>query len=208
MSTARVARSTGAIAVVLGGAIFGFFYAWVCSTLWGLDQVHPAVAIEAMNGMNASVQNALFFPAFFLTPVAFALAAVLALMAKRRVAALLFGGGALLLLLGVIVVTGTQNVPLNNWLAEVGPPVEASAGGLEPEEDGSIGGENSGAGGSGTIEPEAASAAAIWERYSGSWQAWNAVRAVSGGLALTLGAVALLLLGSRGARDTDLGQSG
>ncbi|WP_312895093.1 MULTISPECIES: hypothetical protein [Rhizobium] len=24
--------------VVFSGAIFGFFYAWVCSTMWGLDR--------------------------------------------------------------------------------------------------------------------------------------------------------------------------
>lgn len=23
------------------GAIFGFFYAWVCSTMWGLDATDP-----------------------------------------------------------------------------------------------------------------------------------------------------------------------
>ena len=50
------------------GAIFGFFYAWVCSTMWGLDAADPRVAISAMQAMNASVRNAVFFPAFFLTP--------------------------------------------------------------------------------------------------------------------------------------------
>ena len=31
--------------LLLGGAIFGFFYAWVCSTMWGLDAADPFVAI-------------------------------------------------------------------------------------------------------------------------------------------------------------------
>jgi hypothetical protein len=53
--------------IVFCGAIFGFFYAWVCSTMWGLDQADPRVAIAAMKAMNASVRNAVFFPAFFLT---------------------------------------------------------------------------------------------------------------------------------------------
>ena len=35
------------------GAIFGFFYAWVCSTMWGLDSADPRVAIAAMQAMNA-----------------------------------------------------------------------------------------------------------------------------------------------------------
>lgn len=36
------------LSLLLTGAIFGFFYAWVCSTMWGLDQIDPNVAIEAM----------------------------------------------------------------------------------------------------------------------------------------------------------------
>jgi uncharacterized membrane protein len=66
---------TSLVALVLTGAIFGFFYAWVCSTMWGLDDADPRVAIAAMQAMNASVRNAVFFPAFFLTPVALCVAA-------------------------------------------------------------------------------------------------------------------------------------
>ena len=60
---------TAWVGVLFAGAIFGFFYAWVCSTMWGLDEADPRVAIAAMQAMNASVRNAVFFPAFFLTPV-------------------------------------------------------------------------------------------------------------------------------------------
>ena len=35
--------------VLFAGAIFGFFYAWVCSTMWGLDAADPRVAIAALN---------------------------------------------------------------------------------------------------------------------------------------------------------------
>jgi uncharacterized membrane protein len=58
-----------ALGLILNGAIFGFFYAWVCSTMWGLDMADPSVAIAAMQVMNASVRNAVFAPAFFGTPV-------------------------------------------------------------------------------------------------------------------------------------------
>lgn len=37
--------------------------------MWGLDATDPRVAIRAMQAMNASVRNAVFFPAFFLAPV-------------------------------------------------------------------------------------------------------------------------------------------
>ena len=77
--------SLSIVSVVFCGAIFGFFYAWVCSTMWGLDQADPRVAIAAMQAMNASVRNAVFFPAFFLTPVVLVFtAAAMALPVKFR----------------------------------------------------------------------------------------------------------------------------
>lgn len=68
----RLALPVTLIATLLSGAIFGFFYAWVCSTMWGLDAADPRVAISAMQAMNASVRNIVFAPAFFGTPVALA----------------------------------------------------------------------------------------------------------------------------------------
>ncbi|MEP5029486.1 MAG: hypothetical protein ABJR02_02340, partial [Marinomonas sp.] len=65
------------LSLTLNAAIFGFFYAWVCSTMWGLDAADPRVAISAMQAMNASVRNAVFAPAFFGTPLALAVTAVL-----------------------------------------------------------------------------------------------------------------------------------
>ena len=51
----RWAVGLAVVTIVFFGAIFGFFFAWVCSTLWGLDHIDPRSAIEAMNGMNESV---------------------------------------------------------------------------------------------------------------------------------------------------------
>ncbi|GAB5461946.1 hypothetical protein [Hoeflea alexandrii] len=53
------------LSLLLTAAIFGFFYAWVCSTMWGLDAADPSVAIQAMQAMNASVRNAVFIPPSF-----------------------------------------------------------------------------------------------------------------------------------------------
>ncbi len=58
----RLALGTGLLAIVFAGAIFGFFYAWVCSTMWGLDATDPRIAIAAMEAMNASVRNAVLRP--------------------------------------------------------------------------------------------------------------------------------------------------
>lgn len=151
-------------AVMLTGAIFGFFFAWVCSTMWGLDEADPRVAISAMQAMNGSVRNATFFPAFFLTPVALALAAALAQRERRRVSAVLLALAAVVYLLGGLVLTMTLHVPMNEDLARVVVPTDVDA------------------------------ARALWEDYSGTWQAYNQVRTALSGAALGLAAAGLVML--------------
>lgn len=112
--------------LLLGAAIFGFFYAWVCSTMWGLDAADPRVAIAAMQAMNASVRNIVFFPAFFLTPLAMAITAAL-LARRQRGPAIAFAAGALIYLLGGLILTITINVPMNEALALTAIPDDAGA---------------------------------------------------------------------------------
>src|SRR4028119_1583110 len=59
-----------ALTLVLTGAIAGFFYAYTSSVMRGLDAIPAAHAIVAMQGINATVRNWIFAPAFFGTPVA------------------------------------------------------------------------------------------------------------------------------------------
>jgi len=152
------------VAVVLTGAIFGFFYAWVCSTMWGLDDADPRVAIAAMQAMNASVRNAVFFPAFFLTPVALGVAAGVAHRFRHRASARLFLAAAGVYTLGGLLLTMTVNVPMNEALGAVAVPESREA------------------------------AAAIWADYSGRWQRWNITRTVASGISLVLATLALLAL--------------
>lgn len=112
--------------LLLAAAIFGFFYAWVCSTMWGLDAADPRVAISAMQAMNASVRNAVFFPAFFLTPIALAITAGL-LWSAQPSPALCFAVAAIIALLGSVVLTLTVNVPMNEALAAVTVPDDRDA---------------------------------------------------------------------------------
>lgn len=112
----QVATAATVIAILFFGAIFGFFYAWVCSTMWGLDRVDPRAAIEAMNGMNASVRNPAFFLSFFVTPLVGAAAAILTWRVARR-RAILLAVATVLHVLGVILVTQLFNLPLNEALA-------------------------------------------------------------------------------------------
>ncbi|WP_417434760.1 DUF1772 domain-containing protein [Hoeflea sp.] len=148
--------------LLLSAAIFGFFYAWVCSTMWGLDAAGPAVAIEAMQAMNASVRNAVFFPAFFLTPVVLAVTAALLMRTGRRGAAIRFALAAGVYATGGFGVTVIVNVPMNQALAQVVVPDATEAAGE------------------------------IWRSYSERCQLWNQVRAMASGLAVLLTGIGLL----------------
>ena len=125
MSKAARQDSSGAVDMVkplallsllFSGAMFGFFFAWVCSTMWGLDAADPNVAIAAMQAMNASVRNWVFAPAFFGTPVLLMFTALAALRAGERRVATGFALATLLYVLGAMVPTMTANVPLNEAL--------------------------------------------------------------------------------------------
>ena len=144
------------LSLLFSGAMFGFFFAWVCSTLWGLDAADPNVAIAAMQAMNASVRNVVFAPAFFGTPVLLILTALAALRVKEGEAAACFALAGILYVLGAMVTTMTANVPLNEMLAAVETPLDRQT------------------------------AQDVWRSYSGPWQVWNAVRAVVLGVVLAL----------------------
>lgn len=109
------------LSLLLSGAIFGFFYAWICSTMWGLDAADPKVAIAAMQAMNASVRNAVFAPAFFGTPFILIVTAAFAWTISRR-SALLFALAGLIYFFGGVVLTFTVNVQMNEALALVAIP--------------------------------------------------------------------------------------
>ncbi|MFK7838284.1 MAG: DUF1772 domain-containing protein [Sulfitobacter sp.] len=150
------------LSLILAGALFGFFYAWVCSTMWGLDAADPRVAIEAMQAMNASVRNAVFAPAFFGTSVVLLLT-TLALRADDQTGTALWFGAATVLIafLGVLL-TMAINVPMNEALAEISVPDDIDA------------------------------ARAIWQDYSPKWQFWNQMRTLATGVAVLCTGIGLL----------------
>ncbi|MGB5951355.1 MAG: anthrone oxygenase family protein [Ornithinimicrobium sp.] len=169
MFTSRTAvHIAGLSAAVFTAAIFGFFYAWVCSTMWGLDEADPRVAIEAMQAMNASVRNATFFPAFFGTPFVIALAAAVAWRHGSRRTAGLWSSAALVYLFGGLVLTMMLNVPMNEALALTTVPTDIDA------------------------------ARAIWTDYSAQWQVYNVIRTAASGVAVVLVSLGLLHTGSDG----------
>ena len=164
-------RPFAVLAILSSGAMFGFFYAWVCSTVWGLDSADPNVAIAAMQAMNASVRNPVFALGYFGTPLALAAVALIGWKGEERRAAILFGSGALLYVLGVMVPTSMVNVPLNETLATVEVPLPV------------------------------ARADEVWRSYSAPWQLWNTVRAVAAGAVLLLAGAGILGLARSGERE-------
>jgi uncharacterized membrane protein len=150
--------------IVFSGAIFGFFYAWVCSTMWGLDQTDPRVAIEAMQAMNASVRNAVFFPAFFLTPVVLGLTAAAMRFSGRKSPAFWFAAATLVYLISGLFLTLTVNVPMNEALAAIAIPDDIET------------------------------AREIWQDYSERWQFWNQARTIASGIALAFAGFGLVRL--------------
>lgn len=155
------------LSLLLSGAIFGFFYAWVCSTMWGLDTLEPNVAIAAMNAMNISVRNGVFMPAFFGTPVVLIATSVVAFLAGQRKVAMLIGAAGLFYIFGAFIPTASVNVPMNIALEQYSPPIIAEE------------------------------AAAIWAEYSPRWQFWNTLRTIASGITLLLVGLALYALPRR-----------
>ena len=156
--------SLALISLLLSGAIFGFFYAWICSTMWGLDAADPSVAIAAMQAMNASVRNAVFAPAFFGTPVVLIITAMVAGAQRRKRSAWAFLAAGVVYLVGGLVATMAVNVPMNEALALVAIPDDTGA------------------------------ARQIWTEYSGEWQIWNIARTFASGVSLALAGLAIMQL--------------
>lgn len=155
-SMARLGRPLAILSLIWSGAMFGFFFAWTCSTMWGLDAADPNVAIAAMQAMNESVRNWLFAPAFFGTPVLLALAAAAASGGQRRKAVTCFASAGLLYVVGAMLPTFLVNVPLNEGLALLYVPLDPAA------------------------------ARSAWQSYSSPWQDWNMVRTAAAGVVLAL----------------------
>ncbi|WBU59007.1 DUF1772 domain-containing protein [Paracoccus albus] len=150
--------------MLFSAAIFGFFYAWVCSTMWGLDAADPRVAIQAMQAMNASVRNVVFFPAFFLTPLVLAASAMSLWRLRMNSSAAWFAASSVTYLCFGLVLTMAVNVPMNEALALKEVPTNL------------------------------ADARVMWDEYSSPWQFWNVMRTLASGASFLLATLGLLSL--------------
>ena len=155
------------ISLLLSAAIFGVFYAWVCSTMWGLDVADPRVSIQAMQAMNASVRNLVFAAAFSGPPIALLATATLLFYQRQRSSALAFALSATTYTVFGMLLTMSVNVPMNETLAQLPVP------------------------------PDVETARASWQHYSENWQFWNQVRTVGSGISFCLATAGVMLLGNR-----------
>jgi uncharacterized membrane protein len=112
---------------VLFALMAGFFYSFSVTVMPGLDLVSSSSAIEAMQGINRAVRNPVFFVTFMVTPILACALAVLAWFSRRRRTAVFLLLAAASYIAGVVVPTGTINVPMNDVLASV----DASAAALQ-----------------------------------------------------------------------------
>lgn len=114
--------------------------------------------------MNASVRNFVFFPAFFLTPLALGATALTLRLRGFGEAGFWFGAGAVAYLFGGLILTLAVNVPMNEALAATAVPE-----GLEEARE-------------------------VWRAYSERWGFWNQVRTLASGAALALASYGALRL--------------
>lgn len=114
-----LSKATALAAIITCAAVAGFFYAYACSVMYGLNDSTAIVALEAMQGINRTVRNPVFALSFFGTALLLPLAAGLALSAGAKRAGLLLATAALCYIGGGFLLTMAVNVPMNEALASV-----------------------------------------------------------------------------------------
>lgn len=143
------------LSLIMVGAMFGFFYAYIASGINGLSTMPADRAIDAMNAINIAVRNPIFFPLFFLTPFACFIAAGFGWFSSAKPAAVLIATAGVVYLLGGLILTAQINVPMNDALKLVDTA---------------------------TLTPQ--QAAQVWDDYASDWSFWNAVRTGFTGISL------------------------
>lgn len=111
-----------AIVAIAGGAmVTGLLFAFSNCVMQALAELPSEYGIRAMQEINKKILNPIFFIAFFGTPLACLLVAVLTLSDAYQFHALLLLLGAISYLIGPLGVTLKCNVPLNNTLEALKP---------------------------------------------------------------------------------------
>lgn len=115
------------VAALGSGLMAGLFFAFSTSVMAALGRLPPPQGIVAMQSINVTILNPVFFIVFFGTALVCLVLAYVAASASSGSAASLLLVGCVLYLAGNILVTMMFNVPLNNALAAVAPDSAAGA---------------------------------------------------------------------------------
>ena len=112
----------------LGAAMMaGLYFAFSNTIMSSLAKLEPAQGIAAMQSINRTIQNPLFFLLFVGTAASCALLLVFSLGKLPATSAILMVSGAVIYLVGSLIVTGVFNIPLNNTLEVLAPNASGSA---------------------------------------------------------------------------------
>ena len=103
------------------GLVAGIFFAFSTFVMAALARLQPAEGIAAMQSINVTVINPIFFAAFLGTAGLCVILAVMALARWGEPGAIPLLCGSVLYLVGVLLVTGIFNVPMNDALAAAVP---------------------------------------------------------------------------------------
>ena len=111
------------VAAVGCGMMAGIFFAFSVFLMAAFDRLSPSSAVAAMQAINRTIITPLFLVLFLGAGVACVVALVAALLDPDPDAAsrVLVVGAAASYVVGVLVVTGTANVPRNDRLDAVDP---------------------------------------------------------------------------------------
>jgi uncharacterized membrane protein len=115
-------------AAAIGSALVGgIFYAFSTFVMAGLGRIPPEQGIAAMQSINITVLNPLFFSAFFGTGMLCLVLLAAACFNWHQPGSALLVAASLLYIVGCIGVTMAANVPLNDALAAVQPGAPEAA---------------------------------------------------------------------------------
>lgn len=103
--------------VITSGLLAGFFFAWWCSCMVGLRGVRDVTFVETMQHINAVLPNPQFIGPF-LAPVILSPIAGWLLLTDGQVTAGIWAAASALLSIISFGITASQNVPLNQTLAQ------------------------------------------------------------------------------------------
>lgn len=102
--------------IVSTGLTAGLFYGWSVSVIPGLTRISDEAYISTMQNINRAIINPGFIVPFMGIPVVLAGASVVHFRSGDTRRGWLLAGAAATYVVGVLGVTGTRNVPLNDAL--------------------------------------------------------------------------------------------